>query len=898
MKAAMLRHRRRPATQGVPDHDAGPGHRNLAQMRKRISDLARALVACLGITGAGAAGLQAQIGDQPNEVQPPPSADLNIPPAPLLTPEQALGSFVLPPGFRIELVAAEPLVHDPVFVRFDTRGRMWVAEFESYNIEILTLLPVYLEKGERPPQPVGRIVMLEDTNGDGRMDKRTVFLDNLKAPKGVGFWRDQVLVMDSPNIWLCRDTNGDGVADEKTLLSGGDGEPHASQGGPNGLLWARDNWLYNASDDGRLRFVGGKWVREPMFPVGQWGIAQDDFGRLYFNHNSDQLRAGLVPPHYLARDGAAGLLGDANARIAADQNVWPVRPTPGVNRGYQTGFLRTDGTLVSYTASAGPTLYRGSNFPDRYAGNAFVPDASSNIVKRSVLREVEGRVEAVNGFEQTDFLGSMDEWFRPVFTTNAPDGALYVVDMHRGMIEGYQFITSYLRDQILQRGLNRQLSGLGRIYRVVYTGRPLAGPVNFETASPEALVALLDHANGWTRDEAQRVIVQSGQGDALVPRLRDALQRGAGERRRIYALWCLEGLGAFTAQDFAAALRDPHPQVRIGALRAGEAMLARPEGGLLLRQLAAGVAAEDPHVLAQLALSLDGNTAALARDIERLMLVRGAEHPALLEAVLFLGRNHYADVLTHLVTVARGDARPLFGGRTLFAALATRIALRNDDGGHAALAAAVADATVPAWARLALMEGIAQPGLRATRATLRLQISSRHLAAIAASAPDALVRRQAAPIAASLRAAEEQRARQALVAPLSAAQQRLFVAGRATYTLCAACHQADGLGREALAPPLKDGRWATAADPGAAIRIVLHGKQGTPAYPGAMAPLASLSDHQIASVLTYVRRSFGNQGSAVSTQDVARVRSQTGARQAAWTDAELEGPLAPGRGER
>ncbi|MBI4660560.1 MAG: hypothetical protein HY735_17120 [Verrucomicrobia bacterium] len=399
---------------------------------------ARVFAAGLAIAANGAAGLKAQIGDLPNEVQAPPSADLNIPPAPLLSGEQALGTFVVPPGFRVELVAAEPLVRDPVMIKFDTRGRLWVAELESYNIEIVTLLPVYLEKGQRPPNPVGRIVMLEDTDGDGRMDKRTVFLDNLKAPKGVGFWKDKVLILDSPNLWVCRDTDGDGVADEKTRLAAGEGEANVGQGGPNGLLWGRDNWLYNASDDGRMRFIGGAWTREPTPRLGQWGIAQDDFGRLYFNHNSDQLRAGLLPPHYLARAGSTGLLGDANARIAPDQSVWPVRPTPGVNRGYQKGFVRADGTLAAFTASSGPTIYRGTNFPARYSGNAFVPDASSNLIKRSVLREAEGRVEAVNGFEQTDFLGSTDEWFRPVFVTNAPDGALYVVDMHRGMIEGYR----------------------------------------------------------------------------------------------------------------------------------------------------------------------------------------------------------------------------------------------------------------------------------------------------------------------------------------------------------------------------------------------------------------------------------------------------------------------------
>src|SRR4051812_28557527 len=314
------------------------------------------------------AAVVAQLGDRPNETQAPPNADLNIPPAPLLTPAEALKTLVVPPGFRVELIAADPLIQDPVAIFFDPRGRMWVAELGSYNEEILQKLPIYIDPANPPPKPVGRISILTDTDGDGRMDKRTVFLDNLAAPRAIGFWKDKVLIGDPPNLWLCSDINDDGVADEKILLRDDYvfTDVRNIESAPNGLLWGRDNWLYNASYRWRLRPVEGKWIADPMPRLGQWGITQDDFGRMYFDSNSDKLRAALLPPYYLGRAGDSGYFGDASYPVTADHNVFPIRPTTGVNRGYEKGFLRDDGSLVAVTAASAPLIYRGANFPTRY----------------------------------------------------------------------------------------------------------------------------------------------------------------------------------------------------------------------------------------------------------------------------------------------------------------------------------------------------------------------------------------------------------------------------------------------------------------------------------------------------------------------------------------------------
>ena len=824
---------------------------------------------------------RAQLGDHGTDALQSPNPEIEIPPAPPLSPAEALRTFVLPPHFRIELVAAEPLVRDPVMMAFDPRGRVWVAELSAYNIsEIIDQLPIYLEKDKPAPErPRGRVVMLEDTDGDGKMDKRTVYWDNMDVPRAIGFVRDQVLIGDPPNLWLTRDTNGDGVMDEKKSLDDHFGTIPNVEGSPNGLLWGKDNWLYNASYGWRWRMnARGEWRREPVPQVGQWGLTQDDFGRRFYTSNSDQLRGDFVPSHYIGGLDQRVTQHGVRFQVATDQSTFPIRPNTGVNRGYMKNQLKENGSLNTFSAASASLIYRGTNFPAAFNGNAFVPAPEGNMVKRNLLLEAEGRLTAQNAYLNTEFLASTDERFRPVYLANAPDGALYVVDYYRGMLEGYEFITTWLRDQYLKRGLNKPLWGMGRIYRVVYEGGPLAKTPDFAKADGAALIKLLTDENGWTRDTAQRRIVDSGSA-ALAPALRDLLAKASKPRDRVSALWCLEGLDVLTPADLERAFADPDSHVRIAAIQAAAPTLRQPAGEKLLAVLAARAPTEEPMVLANLALAVGGVDRASVRSLLWSLLPRAAEHPSLTDGLLIALRGHEVEVLQNLQNrIVSGRDFP-FGAEGLLESTASRIVLARGGPGGDALVAAIKDKRIPQLCRLALMRGATK--VRGTG------LSEAQLKQLAADAPDAWVRRTATTAVANIGQRAAAAARRPRAQPLTSAQQALFESGKTTYGLCAACHQPDGLGRPDLAPSLKEGRWANAVSPDATIRIVLHGKQGTPGFPAPMVPLANMNDEQLAGVITFVRRSFGNTASAVEPADVARVRREVGDRATPWTDAEL-----------
>jgi mono/diheme cytochrome c family protein/glucose/arabinose dehydrogenase len=489
-----------------------------------------------------------------------------IPPAPWLSPEQALKSFKVKEDLLIECVAHEPLVESPVAMQFGPDGRMWIVEMRGF-------MPNIEGKGET--EIPGRIVVLQDTNSDGKMDKKTTFLDNLVMPRALVLARDGVLVAEPPHLWFCRDTNADGKADEKTEVAPDYGNQKNPEHNANGLVRNIDNWIYNLYHIFRYRDSGTNWTREAGPQRTQWGLDHDDFGRLFYTGNSDHLRGDLVPSHYLAGRPPGTKMPGITAAIARNQSTWPGRVNPGVNRAYEPDTLRDDYRLARFTAACGTLIYRSDRLGGEFYGNAFVCEPAANLVRRSILTEKDGIVTATNAYGNDEFLTSTDERFRPVNLCTGPDGAIYVVDMYQGILQHRIYISSYLREQIESRGLDKPIHQ-GRIYRIARVPTRSAPKVQLTDMDSAALVQTLSHNDGWWRDTAQRLLVER-RDDSTVPRLKalaDSTISGASNSvHRLCALWTLEGMGKLDEAIVEKALHDPQAKVRAAAIRLTEPFL-------------------------------------------------------------------------------------------------------------------------------------------------------------------------------------------------------------------------------------------------------------------------------------------------------------------------------------
>jgi mono/diheme cytochrome c family protein/glucose/arabinose dehydrogenase len=505
-------------------------------------------------------GTPAAAAAEAGETQEPEEAPVDLNASPVVGPAAAIRKMEVEPGFEVKLVAAEPLVTTPVALSFDARGRMWVVEMEGY-------MPDTVGTGEDIPN--GKVVILEDTNQDGVADSRKVFLDSLVLPRAICLIENGILVAEPTNLWFYEIK--DDKAGKKVLV-----DPQYTEGGnvehqPNGLLRAMDNWIYNAKSTKRYRKQGDKWLIERTHFRGQWGITQDNYGRLYYNDNSSNLHGDFYSPGLGATNKNQRGVGGYNEKVVADNRVYPARPTPGVNRGYMTGVLDDSLRLRNFTAACGPVIYRGDLFGPDYAGNAFVAEPSANLIKRNVLQENGYLTKGAQAYKGHEFVASTDERFRPVTLTNAPDGSLFVVDMYRGIIQHKTYLTTYLKKEIGKRELTQPLA-CGRIYKIVPKGK--ASRWVTLPGDPGQLVGFLGHPNGWVRDKAQQLLVDS-KSEQVVPALRQALQDTGNPLRVMHALWTLEGLGQLQTEEVLALLQQPVWPVRMQALSVVPSLLSK-----------------------------------------------------------------------------------------------------------------------------------------------------------------------------------------------------------------------------------------------------------------------------------------------------------------------------------
>ncbi|PPL04204.1 Cytochrome C oxidase, cbb3-type, subunit III [Parapedobacter indicus] len=469
----------------------------------------------------------------------------------VLSPQASIKAMEVEDGFEVELVASEPLVVAPVAMTFDNHGRIWLAEMEGY-------MPDTLGTGEE--EPVGRIVILTDEDGDGQVDDRKIFLDSLVMPRALCLVNGGLLVAEPPKLWFYE------MKDDKprgrTLVDSAYAEGGNVEHQPNGLFRALDNWIYSAKYDWRYRRADdGQWLKEKTHFRGQWGISHDDWGRLYYNDNSSNLSGDYFPPGLGAGNPNQRRVAGYGETIVADKRVYPIHPTTGVNRGYMEGILDSTGRLVNFTAACGPLIYRGGLLSGM---NAFVAEPSANLIKRNVLHAEGFRVVGKQAYEGREFLASDDERFRPVNLYDGPDGSLYILDMYRGIIQHNTYLTPYLKSEIAKRNLTLPLS-MGRIYRVF--PRDAKRVVVTIPENTDSLISLLAHPNGWVRDQAQRTLIDR-QAIEVATKLRNLLKKDNEPLPAVHALWTLEGLGQLTSDDIRIVLEHPRWEVRAQALAA------------------------------------------------------------------------------------------------------------------------------------------------------------------------------------------------------------------------------------------------------------------------------------------------------------------------------------------
>ncbi len=593
------------------------------------------------------------------------------------SPAQALSAFTPRPGMQVELVAAEPLVADPVDIAWGPDGKLWVVEMADYPLGM-----------DGRGQPGGRVRCLEDTTGDGRYDRSTVFLDGIPFPTGVMPWRGGVLVSAAPAVLFAEDTTGDGRADRQTSLYTGFGEGN-QQHRVNGLRWGLDNWIYLANGDsegairsaktGEVVDIRGRDLRirpdtgklDPQTGRAQFGRNRDDWGNWFGCNNSRPIWHYVLADHYLRR----------NPRVVPPRPIVEISDPPGAGPVFPTSetlerfndFDRAN----RFTSACGTMIYRDNLLGDVFAGNAFICEPVHNLVHREILKPHNFTFASrrADDEQRSEFLASSDNWFRPTVAKTGPDGALWIVDMYRLVIEHPQWIP-----EEWQRRLNlRDGDDRGRIYRVLPQDKSPREVPKLADLSAVQLVAHLETTNGWQRDMVQQLLVW--RGDAAATEHLEAMLAGSQlPQARLHALCALDGIEALTPKHLRLALGDAHPGVRRHAIRLCERWTKPPAE--LQQSLLALSSDNDPQVQLQLACSLgawkDMPTANLFVDLAS----RHAQDPYFLAALVSsLHEGNIDDIAKLLLSrVAHAELQPLLTDDVLVRLLAAIAASQNESG--------------------------------------------------------------------------------------------------------------------------------------------------------------------------------------------------------------------------
>jgi putative membrane-bound dehydrogenase-like protein len=684
---------------------------------------------------AGGSAIRGQAG-APAQASAPRSAD-----GPPYSPAQSLATLKVEPGFRVELVASEPDVQSPVAMDIDEDGRMFVVEMPGYPLDV---------------SATGRVKLLEDTDGDGRIDRSIVYADNLRLPSGVMRYRKGILVTSPPDLLYFEDLNGDGKADRREVVLTGFARTNP-QHAVNHPVYGLDNWIYLAHSGGSepviYRDLFGDKGRDLTFPERpelpgvdsrgrgvrvkpdagqveglssrtQFGNAFDVYGRFFAHNNSIHARHEVIAARYLERNPHL-VLPSAMADISdhGNNNIMPI------THGARFDLLTEAG---QFTSACGFTVYAGGAFPDGFDGVSFVAEPVHNLIHRDVLSPKGSTFAASRGRDDMEFLASTDSWFRPVNLYVGPDGALYVIDYYRPYIEHPEWSSSDLQrnPDVLSTGKDR-----GRIYRVVAasaaagSGNPAGARPALGSATDAQLVEALTHRNIWWRRTAQRLLVTNRRRDAV-----PALERLADQRpsalARLHALWTLEGLGRLDPPRVLQALGDPDPGVRENAIVLAERWLKEPAvseavialADSLTTQSASAAGPAGARLPFQMLATLGSLDTPASRAAQERLLLAGIEDEWIQAAALSASSDRAASWLDRALQPGSPFTAAESAGRARFIErIGGIIAARERATELTRAIVVVSDASAPAgdWWRAALLEGIAR-GLTGARDRQRL----------------------------------------------------------------------------------------------------------------------------------------------------------------------------------
>lgn len=510
-----------------------------------------------------------------------------------LSQEAARKSIELHDGYALDLVLADPQIHEPVAMAWDGNGALYVVEMRTYMQDA---------DASREQTPKSRISRHEDTDGDGIYDKHSVYIDNLLLPRMVLPLDDRIMVgiTNTLDLWTYRDTDKDGVADEKLKIYDGGRRGGNMEHQPSGLIWNLDNWIYLTYENKRYRFTDGKLeVQQIPRGGGQWGLGRDDAGRIYYS-----AAGGEKPAFFFQQPIAYGALDLRDQEANGFREVFPIADVPDVQGGKRR--VNKRGGLNNFTGCAGQGVYRGDRLPADLKGDLIIPEPVGRLIRRAKVTRENGMTVLSNAYPGSEFIRTRDINFRPLWATTSPDGAMMIIDMHRGIIQQGNWTRkgSYLREVIDKWGLDKNIQH-GRIYRLTHdTFRPDRQPRMLDESTAE-LVAHLSHPNGWWRDTAQKLIILRKDRESVVGQLEELALNGKSKLGRLHALWTLEGMGKASSALITAALADSSSLVRTNAVRVAEPELAKGTASIVKALTTSKLVINDPEMMLQTINSLN-----------------------------------------------------------------------------------------------------------------------------------------------------------------------------------------------------------------------------------------------------------------------------------------------------